>query len=108
MGDREMALLREIYADWGIGDFSAGRYYQPDFELAYGSDTLDVGTFKGLDEVAKGWGRWLSVWSDWSAEPADWFRVGDRILVTVHINGRARETGQEVFEHGAQSRSHPR
>src|SRR3954470_5779152 len=99
MGDREMALLREIYADWGQGDFSEERYYERDFELAYGSDTVDVGTFKGREDVAKGWGRWLSAWSEWSATPDDWFPLGDRLLVTVQIVGRARETGQEVLEH---------
>ena len=102
MGDREMALLREIYGDWGRGDFSEGRYYQPDFELAYGSDEVDVGEFKGLDDVASGWGRWLRAWSVWTARPNDWFALAeDRILVTVHISGRAKETGREVQEHAA-------
>jgi ketosteroid isomerase-like protein len=101
MGDAEMAILREIYADWERGDYRRTDYYPHNFELAYGSDFLDEGSFKGLPAVSEGWRQWSSQWSSWRARPLEYKPLGDRILVLIEVTGIARTTGLELVQRGA-------
>jgi ketosteroid isomerase-like protein len=101
MGEREMAALREIYADWERGDFSRADYLPSDFEMVYGSDFLEQGRFAGLAAVSKGWRTWLSQWSSWEARATEFIPVGDRILVLVEAHGVAKSSGMDLLQPSA-------
>lgn len=96
MDESEMRILREIYADWDRGDYSRADYLHPEFELVYGRDFLDEGSFNGLAEAREGWRGWLTQWSSWTARALELQRLGDRILVRIEVRGMARSTGLEL------------
>jgi hypothetical protein len=60
---------------------------------------LERDTFRGLEEMSEGWGRFLRAWENLRAVP-DLFREIDerRVLVTMHNTGRGRTSGMEVGE----------
>jgi ketosteroid isomerase-like protein len=101
MGEAEMAMLREIYADWGRGDYSRTDYLPAEFELVFGSDFLEEGTFRGRAAVGKGWGRWLSQWSSWQARPSEYIPLGDRVLVLLDARGVAKASGVQLAQPSA-------
>ena len=101
MSDAEMAVLREIYADWERGDFRPTHYVQPDFVLAYGSDFLDGGEYHGLAEVSRGWRMWLSQWASWKARATEYIPLGERILVLIEVEGVAKSTGIQLAQPSA-------
>jgi len=101
MGKVEMALLREIYADWSRSDYTRTDCYHPDFELVFAPDFLDEGAFRGLEEAGRGWRGWFSQWSSWITSPERYVELGDgRIAAIVHIHGVSRTTGLELSQQG--------
>jgi ketosteroid isomerase-like protein len=96
MGEAEMALLREIYADWERGDYDQTRYLHPDFELVYGSDFLEAGEFRGLSAAADGWRSWTDQWSSWHVRVLEYRELGDRVLALVQVEGIAKTSGLEL------------
>jgi ketosteroid isomerase-like protein len=101
MGEAELALLREIYEDWGRGDYRKTHYLHPEFELVYGSDFLDQGSFTGLAEASEGWRIWLSQWKFWSSSAREYIEVGDKVLVIIDVTGVAKSTGIELGQPSA-------
>ena len=96
MNETQIDRLREIYADWGRGDYSRSDYLHPEFELVYGSDFLDEGSFKGLAAASEGWRGWLQQWSSWTARDLDYKALGDQILVLIEVRGVGISTGLEL------------
>jgi ketosteroid isomerase-like protein len=96
MSDDRVEKLKELYADWGRGDYSRTDFLHPEFELMYGSDFLDEGDYKGQAEAARGWQQWLSQWSFWSSTATGYEVVGERVLVLIDVKGIAKSSGIEL------------
>jgi len=51
----------------------------------------------GRDEIAKGFGGWLSAWKDFSVEADEYRELDDaRILVLMHRSGCGKTSGLEI------------
>ena len=64
MSDENIALLRELYASWGRGDFATPYAFDPEVEfvrLGTGPGGLD-GAWHGLDEMWTVILDWLRTW----------------------------------------------
>ena len=96
MSRPEIELLKEIYADWGRGDYTKTHYLHPDFVMVFGSDFLDEGEYTGLSEASEGWRAWLAQWSSWTSEATDYIEVGDRVLVPIRVEGEGKSTGMHL------------
>jgi ketosteroid isomerase-like protein len=101
MGDAEMALLQEIYSYWGEGNYRPSHFLHPEFELVFGSDFVDPGSFKGIAEASAGWSSWLEGWSFWAAAPREYIELGDRVLVILDAHGVAKASGVGLDQPGA-------
>lgn len=101
MSESELALLRRIYAQWGAGDYSAGEFLHPEFELTFAPGFLQEGTYNGVAAAWPAWRDWLAEWSSWTYDPVRWIDAGDgRIGVLIDIDGVSRTTGMELLMHG--------
>ena len=98
MGDAELALLREIYAEWARGDFRRTDCFTPDLELVYGRDFLEEGEFRGEQDVSRGWRDWLAEWASWRATALEYIDAGDRVGVRILVEGTSKSTGLELAQ----------
>jgi ketosteroid isomerase-like protein len=97
MGERERALLEEVYAAWGRGDYSRGEFLHPDFEMTFATGFLDTGVFRGRREAWRGWKEWLDQWETWQYTPTRCIELADdTIAVFIDMRGVSRTTGLEL------------
>ena len=102
MDERRRAVLEEVYAGWGRGDYSRGDFLTEDFELTFASGFLETGSFKGPREAWRGWKQWLDQWETWHYTPVEYFDLGDdRIAVFIDMRGVNRSTGIELLNEAA-------
>jgi ketosteroid isomerase-like protein len=93
----QRALLEEIYADWGRGDYSRGEFLHPKFELVFARGFLEEGVFTGREAAWRGWKDWLDQWESWRYTPVEYFELDDgRIAVFIAMSGVSRTTGVEI------------
>jgi ketosteroid isomerase-like protein len=97
MGEREMALLHEVFTDWEAGNFRRTDYFDPDFEVVFARDFLDEGVFHGPDEATRGWRMWLAQWASWRVVALDYTDLHDgRICVRIRVEGISKSTGVKL------------
>jgi ketosteroid isomerase-like protein len=102
MGERERALLEEVYAGWGRGDYSRAEFLHPDFEMIFAAGFLDTGVFRGRREAWRGWKEWLDQWETWRYTPTRYVELGDdTIAVFIDMWGVSRTTGVELESQSA-------
>jgi ketosteroid isomerase-like protein len=91
-----LELVRSIYADWELGDWSSATWAHPD--IAYVMvDEPGSHVYVGLAEMARAWRSFLSAWEAYRVQPVD-FRSLDRerVLVIVRAHGRGKASGLEL------------
>jgi ketosteroid isomerase-like protein len=89
-------LVKSIYAAWERGDYSAAEWAHPEIEFVL-ADGPDPGRFKGLAEMAEGWGNRLSAWEEVRFEAQDFCELDhERVLVLTHGRGRGKTSGVEL------------
>src|SRR5690606_31604613 len=87
----ESEILRDAYAALNRGDIDG-------FMGIFGPDVLRVefegspmaGTFRGFDEVREHVIRGRSTWAEGACEPQNYTVIGDKILLSVHVNVRLK------------------
>jgi hypothetical protein len=88
-------LVRSIYADWELGDFSSTEWAHPDIDFVI-VDGPERGTWSGLGELASGWSDFLSAWQDYRVEVDEYRCLGsDGVLVLLQHVGRGKASGLE-------------
>lgn len=94
--------LKEIYADWGRGDFSRhAELFHPEMKaetFGMGEPIRSESHGAFLDNMRE----WLSTWErPLTIEAEDFIQAGDRILVLIHWTGRGKGSGVEIEGRGA-------
>lgn len=97
MTPARIAVIEQMYAEWGGGDYSNGDLLHPDYELVFARGFLDEGAHSGWQAAWQGWKGWLDQWASWDYHPIEYIEVDDnRIGVLVDIDGVAKSTGMPL------------
>jgi ketosteroid isomerase-like protein len=93
-------LLARAFAGWGKDEPANMReILHPDCELVVPESLPYGGTFHGADATIAWFTRDLWRWFDtFTSTPEDFIDAGDRIVVPVHVQARAKN-GREVEAH---------
>jgi ketosteroid isomerase-like protein len=92
-GDANIALLREIYAEWGRGEFKRVDIFDANVEFV--TTGIDSRTYHGVEGLVKGWYDFLGAWNDFRVD-TDQILTGahpDSYVVFVHLSGIGKESG---------------
>ena len=89
-------IVREIYAEWGRGNFRAGTdLYDPHVVLVIRQDFPDAGVYVGREEIGAYMREFLADWTDAVVEAEEILGAGDTVVVAVHQ--RATGTRSELL-----------
>jgi uncharacterized protein len=101
--DANVAALREVYEEWGKGN------WRPRFDVY--ADDMEwgwSGEFPELAGVARESGEhstrlrdWLTPWEEWRCEAEDFVTSGDYVVALTRYIGKGRESGASVDTPGA-------
>ena len=96
MSSANLDLVRAIYAEWGRGDWTSNWWADPEIETL-----IDIGfvkdEYKGIEEMARGWGEFLSAWKNLRTVVEEFRELDDgRILVLVRNTGEGKHSGLDV------------
>jgi ketosteroid isomerase-like protein len=93
--DPNIEFLRDVYADWGRGEYRRQDIFDPAVEFV--TDAPERRTYRGRAGVRQGWRSWLAAWNDFTTEAEDVIPVGAcRYVVLVHLSGRGKESGVPI------------
>src|SRR5688572_32548018 len=105
MSEENVEIVRSICAPWAQGDFSSADWADPEIEYEI-ADGPSRGRWTGLAGLAEGWGSFLSVWENYTAEAEDYIELDDeRILVPLRNTGRGKASGLDIGSDVGQVRS---
>ncbi len=97
MSEKNIDVVRSIYAAWERGDFTMGEQFDPELEFV-AADGAETGT-AGLQETAEGVRDFLSRWEDFRLHADEYREVDDtRVLVLDHRSGRAKVSGLDLMQ----------
>jgi ketosteroid isomerase-like protein len=96
MSQKNIGLVRSIFAAWERGDYSSAEWAHPEIELVI-ADGPTPGSWTGVAEMAEVWREALSAFEELRVEPDEYRALDDeRVLVLVHFSGRGKTSGLEV------------
>jgi ketosteroid isomerase-like protein len=94
MTDEHVDALREVYARWGQGDFSASlEVADPLILFVIGTDFPDAGTYLGFEGLRKYTRGFLEPWTSITIEAEEITPAGDSVVVGVLQRGVGGESG---------------
>jgi ketosteroid isomerase-like protein len=94
MGDDEnIRFLRDVYAEWGRGEFTRADMFDPQVEFVQAG--IEPRTYHGPEGVTEGWYDWLRAWADFRVEATEIIpgKEPESYLVLCHLTGRGKESG---------------
>jgi ketosteroid isomerase-like protein len=94
--------LRELYGEWGRGDYSrGGDLFHPEMTMK----TIGMGdpiSAESLEEFVSAMRDWLSAWErPMIIEAEEFIPAGDRVLVLIRWSGRGKGSGARIEGEGA-------
>ena len=96
MASANLNVVRSIYADFELGDFSSTEWADPEIELVV-MDAPEAGTRRGLAAAGDFWREWLRSWEAYRAQVDEYRQLDDeRVLVFGRMAGLGRRTGADV------------
>jgi uncharacterized protein len=101
MSAADVEFLREVYEDWGQGDYSRAFFADDVVSAAYGFVDIE-GEQHGLENVLEAQRDWLRQWErPFSVEAEDFIPAGDAVVVLIRWHGKGRGSGVELSAEGA-------
>lgn len=99
MASANVELVRSIVAEWARGDYSSTGWAHPEIDYAV-ADGPTPGRWRGVTEMGRAWGEWLSgAFEDWRVIVEDVRELDDRRVLTLgHFTARAKSSGLELGE----------
>ena len=101
MGQGDIELLRELYEEWGRGDFSRD-FFAPDVvSHAHGIVGMVSGQH-GVEEMLAAQRDWLRHWErPFRIEAEELLDGGDLVVALIRWRGRGKGSGAEIQAEGA-------
>ena len=94
MPKEHVDALREVYARWGQGDFTASLdVADPLILFVINPEFPDAGTYLGIDGVRNYTRGFLEPWSHITIEAEEFTPAGDSVVVAVLQRGIGDESG---------------
>ena len=92
--------LRRLYDEWAKGNLPAlAEVADPDMEWEWAPEMASLfggpRVYRGLDEIWTATKEWLTPWEHYWMTADEFIEVGDRVVVLMHIHGRAH-SGNEL------------
>jgi ketosteroid isomerase-like protein len=95
MSQRNVEIVRRVYSEWAVGDFSEGEVFDPEVEFEM-VDWPEGAKARGLAAMRRTWGSALGAWEDFRAEPYEFIETDERVVVLTHASGRGKGSGVDV------------
>jgi ketosteroid isomerase-like protein len=93
MPQNSVEIVREIYARWAQGDFSASvEHFDESIVLVVDPHIPDSGTYVARDGVRQYMLRFLEPWESLTMTGESFREAGDRVLVAVRQSGVGRSS----------------
>jgi ketosteroid isomerase-like protein len=94
MPEQHVDALREVYARWGQGDFSASLdVADPLILFVLGPEFPDAGSYLGIERLREYTRGFLEPWTSITIEAEEITAAGDRVVVAVLQRGVGTESG---------------
>ena len=94
MPDEHVDALRDVYARWGQGDFSASLdVADPLILFVLGPEFPDAGSYLGIEGLREYTRGFLEPWSRMTIEAEELTAAGDSVVVAVLQRGVGVESG---------------
>ena len=99
MSEKNLEIVRSIYADWAKGDFTSVEWADDDIEFAMPREAPT----RGIAAMGRNWGDWLRAWDGLATEPKEFKAVGDRVVVLHEFRGVSKRSGIPAVDFSAGS-----
>jgi ketosteroid isomerase-like protein len=85
MSQENVEIVRREYAAFSARDWETlGEIWHPEIEY----ESLDPATYRGQDELRRGWMSWSDLFAEWWVEAGQLVDLGDRVVVVETFGGR--------------------
>ena len=105
MPDRNVELLKPIYAEWAKGNLAyRPAIYADDMEWGWSDEFPGIGGVSRDPDAGTNSRRlrlWLREWSDWRCEAERYVAAGDHVVVMCLYRGEGKASGVDVDTIGA-------
>ena len=89
-------LVRSIFADWELGDYSVVKWADPQIECMI-ADGPSPGQWTGITNMVEGMADFLSAWENYRVEAEEYRELDqERVLVLHHFAGRGKTSGVDL------------
>jgi ketosteroid isomerase-like protein len=96
MSQKNVEIVRSIYAAWNRGDFSSVEWADPEIEYVI-VDGPEPGSWSGRAAMAETMRSILNTWENARIEADEYIELEDeRVLVLNHLSGRGKTSGLDV------------
>jgi ketosteroid isomerase-like protein len=96
MSQKNVEIVRSIYAAWSRGDFSSVEWADPEIEYVI-VDGPEPGSWSGRAAMAETMRSILNTWENARIEADEYIELEDeRVLVLNHVSGRGKTSGLDV------------
>jgi ketosteroid isomerase-like protein len=96
MSQKNVEIVRSIYAAWSRGDFSSVEWADPEIEYVI-VDGPEPGSWNGRAAMAETMRSILNTWENARIEADEYIELEDeRVLVLNHVSGRGKTSGLDV------------
>jgi ketosteroid isomerase-like protein len=97
MSERNLEIVREIYSEWGRGNFRAGtERYDANTVLVMGPEFPEAGAHRGPEEIRGYMRRFLGAWESVVVDGESFLEAGESVVVGVHQRATGKGSGAPV------------
>jgi ketosteroid isomerase-like protein len=97
MPQEKVEIVRQIYSEWGRGNFRAGtELFDPRTQLVLRPPLPEAGTYHGPEEIRGYMLGFLEAWDNAAIEGESFIAAGDSVVVGVHQHATGTESGIPV------------
>jgi ketosteroid isomerase-like protein len=93
----DVRVLRQVYEQWSVGNFAAGReLLAPEMVSVWSEHFPTAGTYRGLSGHSAAMREWLSAWDDFHLEAEAFRDAGESVVVPFRVRARGKSSGARV------------